>query len=153
MRRLGCFLQRWSFYMRFDGWEFFDRRFHKSVQLKLFAKARVKHAGGNEAAHSAQGNSFTHRITQPGRLRCQCVQNRFRHPSRIVSVFDVLQSRDGQTLSFVRVSVEEIFAVLAFPLSFVLVYAGSTNSARTPNLLTSWSSVSVYPSTACLLAA
>ena len=151
MRRLGCFLQRWSFYMRFDGWEVFDRRFHKSVQLKLFAKARVKHAGGNEAAHSAQGNSFTHRITQPGRLRCQCVQNRFRHPSRIVSVFDVLQSRDGQTLSFVRVSVERDFC--GFGVSAEFRPRICRFNPRTPNLLTSWSSVSVYPSTACLLAA
>src|SRR5947199_5777720 len=62
---------------------------YNCVQLKLFAKTFVEHAGGNEAAHSAQGDTSANGITQPGRLRGQGIPNRFRHQSRIVSAFDV----------------------------------------------------------------
>src|SRR5881394_3532411 len=92
--------------MCFDRWVLLQWRVHESVQLKLFAKGRVEHAGGNKAAHSAQGDTFPDWITQPGRLRGQCVPNRFRHHARVVSTFDVLLSRVGQTLSFIRVSLE-----------------------------------------------
>jgi hypothetical protein len=65
--------------MRRNRWMFFDRRVHKSIQLKLFAKTFVEHAGGKETAHSAQGDTFANWISQSGRLRGQCAPNRFRH--------------------------------------------------------------------------
>src|SRR5438552_19147594 len=92
--------------MRIDRWMLRDWCVCMSVQLKLLAKTLVEHAGGNEAAHSAQANPLADRITQTGRLRGQCTPNRFRHHSRIVAAFDVLLNRVGQTLSLMRVNIE-----------------------------------------------
>src|SRR5438552_18835428 len=91
---------------------------YNCVQVELFAKTLVEHAGWNEAAHSAQGDPFTNGITQPGRLRGQRIPNRFRHHSRIVSAFDALLSRVGQTLSFIRVNDKSDFCGLRVPAEF-----------------------------------
>src|SRR5207248_10547400 len=48
---------------------------HKSVQLKLFAKTFVEHAGGNEAAQSAQCNAPAYGITKFRPWR----ESRFQH--------------------------------------------------------------------------
>src|SRR5438105_4445557 len=61
--RFGCFLWRRRLLMRIDRWLLRDWWVHKSVQLKLFAKTLVEHAGGNETAHSAQSNAPAYGVT------------------------------------------------------------------------------------------
>src|SRR6185503_15523958 len=124
-----------------------DRCVYMSVQLKLLAKTLVEHAGGNEAAHSAQANPFADGITRPRRLRGQCVPNRFRHLARIVSAFDVLESCGSQTLSFIRVNIESDLCGFRVSVKFGFRVGGlnqQCTQTESPDLVVQCFGISLY---------
>lgn len=58
IQRPGSLLLRRFSQMRCDGGMLFYVCVHKLIQLKLFAEILIAHAGGNETAHPAQGDTF-----------------------------------------------------------------------------------------------